>query len=223
MHTLTAADFADTGQWRLIITIGFSGLEAWLENTIHTDIAAQNLCSCHWEADRSQLRACLEEAVFNTPRLLDDFATKIILFDKHTLFIPTHVAEEIEGGEVKLYNEIYVAQPSDVMYDRFRDITAVWSMAPGIKNFLLRTFPGARITCNLLEKVKKAFENSIEPTLMIFKRGDEADFILTEGSNLLAASTRNITGEIDLSPVFEEIVEAYGLSLEQVNVIISES
>lgn len=48
MNGLTVADFADTGQWRLILKIFNTGIVAYLENTIHTDLEPQMLFSTQW-------------------------------------------------------------------------------------------------------------------------------------------------------------------------------
>ncbi len=39
MNGLTAADFADTGQWRLIVRIYRGGISAHLENTLHEGLS----------------------------------------------------------------------------------------------------------------------------------------------------------------------------------------
>ena len=155
MYTLTAADFADTGQWRLFLKIGIKGLEGYLENTEHPEIGPQPLCNVEWELNRDKLRQNIEDAVYGNPRLLDDFATRVILYDPRTLFIPTAVADEAVGAEEELYKKVYAAENADIMTDRDRDLTAAWSLAPGVKSFLMRTFPGARITCNLMDSVRE--------------------------------------------------------------------
>lgn len=214
MYTLTAADFADTGQWRLLLNIGSTGLEAFLENTLHTELPPQPLCKAQWELNRDKIRENLEEAVYSNPRLLDDFATKIIIYDPRTLFIPTEIAEENADSEVENYNKVYKAESSDVMSDYDRDITATWQFAPGVKSFLMRTFPGARITCNLLEKVRSLRKNNGGLTLHVFVRPEETDIILLEDSNLVSASTHEWRFADDIAFLALNVLDVYGLKLK---------
>ena len=97
MTTLTVADFADTGQWRLIVEIHTDGMKAMLENTLHDDLEPQILFSTAWDEDADALLRHIENTVYDNPRMLDDFSARILLFDRRTLFIPTHIAEQHEG------------------------------------------------------------------------------------------------------------------------------
>ena len=218
MYTLTAADFADTGQWRLLIEIECTGLKAWLENTLHKDVPLQPLCTVKWDINKDLLRTNIEDAVYSNPRLLDDFAARIILFDPRTLFIPSEVAEE-EYDESSIYRKVYTAEPSDVMTARDADITAAWSMAPGIKNFLMRTFPGSVITCNLLEKVRNARKKSEGLTLFVYGRHPEVDLILLDGRNLVSASTHEWRRPDDVAYLSLNLIDVYHHKLKDVKII----
>ena len=99
MNGLTSADFADTGQWRLILKIFPSGMSAHLENTIHTDLEPQLLFSTQWEVDGANLLRNIENAVYDHPRVLDDFSARIIIYERKVLFMPTELIEETEGAE----------------------------------------------------------------------------------------------------------------------------
>lgn len=218
MYNLTAADFADTGQWRLLLQIWPTGLEASLENTIHPELPLQQLCSVEWEINKDRLRQNIEDAVYNNPRLLDDFATRIVLFDPRTLFIPTEIAERKAGSEEELYQEIYTAEESDIMSDTDRDITAVWSLAPGVKSFLMRTFPGARITCNLMNRVRDLRKSNKELRVYAYARPEQADIIFLDGSNLISASTHEWSHPDDLAYMIMNVIDVYHLRPENVGI-----
>lgn len=215
MYKLTAADFADTGQWRLLLKICYTGLEAFLENTLHEEIEPQLLCNARWDLNRDMLRNNIEEAVYSNPRLLDDFATRIILYDPRTLFIPTDVAEESTGAEEEIYKKVYTAEDCDIMTDSDRDLTAAWEMAPGVKSFLLRTFPGARITSNLMNLVKDLRKENSGLTLHAMARPEEVDIILLEGKNLMSASTHEWTHTDDIAFLMLNVLEVYGVKLSE--------
>lgn len=220
VYTLTAADFADTGQWRLLLKIGVTGLEAFLENTLHPEIEPQTLCTAKWEFNKDKLRENIENAVYNNPRLLDDFATRIILYDPRSLFIPTEIAEESAGAEEELYKKVYTAEDADIMTDFDRDLTAVWSLAPGVKSFLMRTFPGARITCNLMELVRNLRKSNQGLTLYAIARDEEADIILMNGSDLISASTHEWHHVDDIAYLVMNLLDVYGYKISDAKVIL---
>ena len=217
MYTLTAADFADTGQWRLVLKIMRRGMEAWLENTLHNEIPQQQLCSAEWEEDDVKLLSNFENAVFDNPRLLDDFATKIIIYDIKTLFIPSDIPELTDKSETDIYKNFYDGATADIMSDRDGEITAAWTMVPGLRSFLLRTFPGARITCNLMEKVRSLRKSNKGILLFGEVRDSETDIILLENNKLKAASTRKTKKDTNQESMFREVAEAYGYSYSTIN------
>ena len=209
MYRLTAADFADTGQWRLLLKIGNTGLEAFLENTLHPEIEPQPLCSEKWGLNKDMLRENIEEAVYKNPRLLDDFATRITLYDTRTMFIPTEIAEKEAGAEEDIYSEVYSATSSDIMSDTDRDITAVWSMAPGVKSFLMRTFPGAKISSNLMELVKRFRKEAKGLSLFVIARKEEADLIFLDGHDLISASSHEWKIPDDVAYLVMNLIDIY--------------
>lgn len=211
MYELTAADFADTGQWRMTINISLRGLEAILTNTVHKETRPQTLCKVIWEkCHGTRLRNNIENAVYDNLRLLDDYSTKIVFFDPKTLFLPTSLAEENPGFEGEYHSGIYNCEPEDVMSDCDSDVTATWSFAPGIKGFISRTFPGARITCNLLEGLRKCRVAGNEPKLSIFEREEETDMILTDNGNLISAVTYPRLNPSNFSKAVDKLLDAYG-------------
>ena len=208
MYTLTAADFADTGQWRLIIELKKDGLVAWLENTLNLEIPPQRLCAVAWLKNKEEIKSNIEKAVYENPRLLDDFATRIIIYDADTMFIPSEFLES-QGAEAELYREIYNVEVDDVMYDKDGDLTAAWSLGHGVRSFLLRTFPGARLTNHLLESVKALKKGNNYRLLHIESRHEETDFILLDGNKLICASTQCFTEEPEVEEFAKNILKAY--------------
>lgn len=221
MYNLTAADFADTGQWRLLLNIGVTGLQAFLENTLHPEIPPQPLCETHWDLNKDKLRKNIEEAVYSNPRLLDDFATRIILFDPRTLFIPTEIAEERAGAEEENYKKVYTAEEADIMTDTDRDLTAAWCLAPGVKSFLMRTFPGARITCNLMEKVRSLRKSNTGGAIFAFARNGETDIIFLKDRELISASTHEWTHPDDIAFLVLNLLATYNHKIDDVFVKVS--
>lgn len=217
MYSFTPADFADTGQWRMIIHIHADGLQAYLENTIHPEAGLQLFCAQSWDSDPAHLKKNIEDTVYSNPRLLDDFATTIILYTQDVLFIPTRIAEADLDSEANIYNKFYSAEPLDVMSGQVEDITAVWSMGPGIKSFLLRTFPGSRITCNLLEMVKQQLPFSEKTNVCLNTREKETDLVVTSNQKLITASTHSFTDKEKTSFLVKNALDLYGLESVDIN------
>lgn len=212
MNGLTAADFADTGQWRLILKIFPTGMNAHLENTLHPDLEPQMLFSTQWEDDGANLLRNIENAVYDHPRVLDDFSARIIIYDRKVLFMPTELVEETEGAEETFYTSLYETEASDVITETDRDITVAYAPASGLKGFLNRTFPGARIGCNLMGAVKRFRNDGDGKRICIFVRNWEADFILLDGQNLISASTHSWTAPSDISYHGFNILDVYGVN-----------
>ena len=213
MNGLTAADYADTGQWRLIVKVRADGISAFIENTIHTDLEPQLLFSTEWEPNGDNLLRNIENAVYDHPRVLDDFSASVIVYDSKTLFMPTAVMEETEGAEETIYTSIYEADPAEVMVDVDSDLTAAHCLAGGLKGFLNRTFPGAKIESNLMNLVRKFRRNNKGVRMYVVARGAESDFVLLEDSDLLSASTHNTTGgATDVAYHAFNIIDVYGHS-----------
>lgn len=218
MTTLTAADYADTGQWRLIIKLFTSGMSASLENTLHDDVEPQLLFSSSWDENDGDILRNIENAVYDHPRVLDDFSARIEIFDRRTLFMPTSLLIDTEGVEDAYYTSVYDAEEKDVMCHTDKDITAAFTLTRGLKAFLVRTFPGARIVCNLMRQVAELRKENEGKLMYLTVRENEADFILLDGGNLISASTHGLTGPDDLLYHAFNIINVYGLNPRDVRV-----
>lgn len=220
MTILTAADYADTGQWRLVVRISEGGITAEIENTLHKDIEPQLLFSTEWEPDDGNLLKNIENAVYDHPRVLEDFAANIIVYDSKTLFMPTKIMEETEGAEEHVYTSIYDADPAEVMVDVDADLTAAHCLTRGIKGFLNRTFPGAKLESNLMNKVRTLRKNNEGVRMYVESRGTESDFILLDGHNLLSASTHPISCASDAVYHALNIIDVYGFPVKTTSIVL---
>lgn len=219
LTVLTAADYADTGQWRLIVRIHPTGISAHLKNTLHDDVEPQPLFSSEWDEDPSNLLNHIENAVYDHPRVLDDFSARIIIFDRHTLFVPSSAIDAAEGAEETLFTTIYDADPDDIMTDRDKDITAIFAPVSGLKAFLYRTFPGARVSCNLMRAVAEKRGGNSGITLFICNRKDECDFILLKDSALISASTRTCGDEGEIAYHAFNLFDVYSIDPKEVAIV----
>lgn len=219
MTILTAADYADTGQWRLVVNIRVDGMSAHLENTLHDDVEPTPLFSTQWDANTENLLHQVENAVYDNPRVLDDFSARIILADPRTAFMPTELVEDNEEDVEKYYTSVYTAVPADIMTETDGDVTAAFSMAPGMKSFLNRTFPGARIGCRLMQLVASGRKINDGLVMVIQPTKGEADFVLLDCHSLLSASTHPCKSDSDIVYHAFNIMEAYCVNPKDVRVV----
>ena len=219
MTTLTAADYADTGQWRLIVNIFTTGISAYLENTIHKDVEPQELFSTFWDSPSGDLLKHIENAVYDHPRVLDDFSARIVVYDRKTLFMPTELLTETEGSEEAYYTSVYPGEEADVMCDTDKDVTAAFMLAPGLRGFLGRTFPGARISSHLMDIVSANRRTGEGLRLVVRVRKGEADYVLFTDDALLSASTHSWSRGEDICYTAFNLLDVYGANPAETEII----
>lgn len=207
-YRLTAADYADTGQWRLIMRISTKGMNAFLENTMYPDLPPEQLFSSTWKGKGKELLAHIENAVYDHPRVLDDFAARITIEDADTIFVPTDKINDDDTFAPSFYTELFGGEEKDVMYDTEEEVTAVFRGVAGLKDFLSRTFPGARIDNHLMSLFKDCRQIS-GCQITIDVREEDADFVLTDSGSLISASTHFINGDNDVAYHLFNIINVY--------------
>lgn len=185
---ITTPVFMDLADWRLIIYLAPGHLQAYLKSTVDAEAPLRIACDAKWEATdpASQLHG-LETAVYDRPSLLDDYEADIIIETGATLFVPA-VAVEEPGDAEALYSTFYDATEADIFTDRLGAECCLYSPAPGMKPFVERTFPGARVSSALAMLVAK-FRNAGEGRrIYAHIRDKEADVMAFDGSRLLCAA-----------------------------------
>lgn len=150
---MTAAKFsmaglADTGQWRLILAISESGIHALLKNTLFEEEPPVILLKKEWVVPSSELLSAIEDAVYETPRIFDDFATHIVIESAKSLWIPTEYTEEEEFNE-DYFTCVFPSKSVDIFADFGENETCVYTLCPGLSSFLKRTLPGCKISSHL--------------------------------------------------------------------------
>lgn len=221
MTALTAADYADTGQWRLIVRIYRKGMSAYLENTLHQEVEPQELFSVTWDPEKGNLLNFIENAVYDHPRVLDDFSARIIIFDRNTIFIPSEILLDSEESEEGIYSDLFGVEPSEVMTESDRDVISASCMVKGLKGFLNRTFPGARMCSNLMHKVKTERKKGEGKRMNIEVREGESDFVLLDGENLISASTHDTLSGTDVAYHAFNLLNTYEMNPKEVKVEVT--
>lgn len=211
----------DTAEWRLTIAIGRHGMGAWLQNEEDPTEPISNLFREEWDGEEEGLLTKIEACVYDNPQVLDDFSTDIVLTAPRTVWVPEGELEEF-GKEHELYNKVYRAEEEDIFTDEIDDIRCLYTLVPGLRPFIMRTLPGARVLNHQSVCVNRFMERGSDlPRIYIDIRKDEADFIVLDDKRLLLSVTYPWRVMEDLAYHTFNIADIYGLRPDTCQVSLS--
>lgn len=191
---------ADTGQWRLFVEISADGVTAFLENIDFRE-ASFVLFKNKWEnVEADEIVKEVEKAVYANPRMLEDFATHIILTTPRALWIPSVFTED-EEYDPKLFTDIYPADDEDINADIGDEEACLYSLGKGLNSFLRRTLPGSRMSSHLTvlknafqaleeEKAHSLFSGPTVESIYLNIRPKEVDVLVFKEGRLQSAATQ---------------------------------
>ena len=215
-YRLSAADLADTGRWRLIIYISARGMTAYLLSVADTEIPAGRIFDTAWEPDKATLLSNIENAVYDNPRVLDDYSADIIIDTDRILW--TRRCEDYTEAE-DMFCELYHTEPYDIFIHETDGLAALFTLSPGLKGFLDRTFPGTRISSSLsLMADTLSRITPDEPTLYLHCHDSKADYLLISGGKLLCGVSHDVGSAADAAYIIFNMAEVYGIAPAELNV-----
>ena len=220
---ITPADFADTGQWRLIIHISRTGMAAFLKHLSDTTKPIVEMFRNNWdESENSDLLSKIENCVYDHPGLLDDYSTDIIIDTPIVAFAPSEIIDNEENIEENIFSALYPGSDRELMTDRIGDVTALFSLCDGLDGFLSRTIPGARLRNNLAILIEYFSNKNLgDARVYVDIHGNNADISAFNQSGLLAASTRRWKHEDDIIYMIFQVLNAYNIAPENANIYLS--
>lgn len=220
---LTPADFADTGQWRLIIHISRTGMSAFLRHISDNTKPIVEMFRKQWEiTEGADLLNHIENCVYDHPGLLDDYSTDIIIETPITTFVPSDIIDGEENIEEDIFSALYPGNNRELMTDRIGDVTVLFSLCDGLDGFLSRTIPGARVRNDLAILVENFMHrHSEEPRVYVDIHPGVVNIFGFNHSGLLAASTRAWEHEDDIAYMIFQILQTYSIPPEQTQVYLS--
>lgn len=220
-NTYQAVKIGDISDWRLIVAISAVGMGAWLKNDDPMrDV--ETLVSETWNCPEEDILKNIENAVYDHPQVLDDFSSDIAIIAPKSIWAPADLVEENEDEILRIYNQVYTADESDILTEDVADATCIFSLTPGLNAFLQRTFPGARIHSHLGVLTQRFRERSADmPRVYLDIRNKEVDIIAFDRKNLLMAATHSWYSPNDIQYHLFNILNVYGLNPEEVQVSLS--
>ncbi|MDE6811930.1 MAG: DUF3822 family protein [Muribaculaceae bacterium] len=221
---LTPADFTDTGQWRLIIYISHSGMRAFLIHISDKSHPIVRLLATNWPADDpASLLNNIESAIYDNPRLLDDYATDVIIETSQVCFVPNNFILSVEDAESIVFSSLFPGEAKEILSDTTDDVTALFSMTRGLDGFIARTMPGARLRSHLavlIENFRK-ITTADSPAVYADIRDSELDLILFKGKDLISASVQKWHSPEDIAYRIFNMLNAYSINPVLTKVFLS--
>lgn len=212
----------DPSDWRLIMVLSATGIEAYLRNAENPTEEVKTILREDWNADGGNLLERIENAVYDHPQLLDDFSTDIAVQTSEALWAPESVIEGENDPAGEIFGSVFAGAEEDIMRDYTEGRVCLYMLTPGLKGFLQRTFPGARVRCHQTVLVDRLSGRPADmPRVYIDIRRSMADFVVFDGRKLLMAVTHEWNNPDDIRYHLYNLLDVYGLDPGAVHVSVS--
>lgn len=220
--TYTAVRIGDTSDWRLIAVISETGMGAWLKNLVNPAEEVVELFTTRWERNPDMLLSNIENAVYDHPQVLDDFTADIAVVAPRSVWVPPFYADADEAETAEVYNAMYQCGEEEVMQEESAGALCLFTLVPGLKAFLQRTFPGARVHSHMAVMAHRFRERGADmPCVFIDIRDDEADFVAFDNRRLLFSASHTWREATDIEYHLYNLVSVLGLEPSGVQVSLS--
>ncbi len=216
-------DISDTGQWRLIIYISKAGISAWIKSTEDPTVPVGQLFASKWQISDDGLLQRIENAVYDHPRVLDDFSADIIIETEKCLWVPSVLAEDNPEEDCEQwFSQVWPGMEKEFLTDEAGDKLCLHMLTPGLRAFLARTFPGTRIMSHQTQLVRNLAGRAADETRMYVDiRQHEADLLIFSGKHLLCCVTREWHSESDIIWHLFNLLETYSIDPAKAQVCLS--
>lgn len=218
-----SANFTDTGQWKLIVYVSAHGICALLKNTELPELPPVTLLSRSWSCPVADVLPNIEAAVYDNPRMLDDYATEIIVCTPKALWIPSALMED-EEFDPRWFSAVYPAADEDISMEYGSMESVLFSLVPGLNSFLRRTLPGCRVSSHLsvLKSLFRRLSPLVEPspasgTVFVNVREGEADFFVFKDRRFFCGAVHPWSTHSDIAYFVTLVAEANALELRSLN------
>lgn len=188
---------SDTGEWRLTVDISERSLQAWLRRPAEDGEDAYALARSVWTGEDA-LRS-VENAVYDNPLILNDFEADIVITTSRYMFVPAALSGSAEALRL-CYEQVFESVGADdLMMDEMGDYLCLYTLMPGLKPFLSRTFAGSRIGSHVsrLWSLWQEYAGS-GVSVMVDVRGEAVDIGVYSDGALQGVSSREYTAPDDI-------------------------
>ncbi len=213
-------DYLDTGQWHLAVDISMEGFGAWLLPDASLGLAPREIICQAWNPSEEGLLARIEDAVYDNPTVLDDYSADIIVESDRQLWLPAPLFPS-DDDCAEAYTGIYGGDILDVMVNDLGKEKCAFMLVPGLKSFMQRSFPGARIWSqqSLLKEAGAQPHEAFKCILDV--RQSSFDLILFDRNELLCATTHGWKTHSDIAYMLFNILKTYGALSGETEIVFS--
>lgn len=234
-NTYRAVRIGDVADWRLVAMVSTRRAAAFLRHrdpeepliTLFDEplVMPGSGAGMMPESGNAPLRR-LEQIVYDHPQVLDDFASDIVVVTDETLWLPTDMVldddEEAEGW----FERVYAGDGSEAMAAESGASTALFRSLPGLKPFLQRTFPGARIHSQLSAMavmLPRQIPAGVGEGACICAdiRDGEVDLVCSVSGDLLSAATQPWNEPSDIQYHVYNLLSVYNIDPASARLLLS--
>ena len=211
----------DSGLWKLVISISSREIMALMKHVEDKELKPRMMFRVPLEGEESTILRRIESAVYDNPRIMDDYSTEIIITTPKTVWVPAELLED-EESEASYLTEIYPAEDEDIFSNANEEEGCIATFLPGLLSFLNRTLPGCRIYSHIF-LLNREFNGSHQDMSRIYVsiRDGEADLLAYRKGELLSASTHSWEAVADIAYYIFLLADAYSIDHEKMEVFIS--
>lgn len=219
-----AVDFTDTGQWRLVVYISGRSMTALLRHIADVSQPLVQLFSTEWEADDSPLLSRVEAAVYDNPRLFEDYATEVIVETSRLTWVPDELLygeDTAEDAEQTIFSALFPTECEEVLSERTCGMTALFTLTRGLGAFLGRTLPGARIRSHMgviAERVSRMTAST--PRIFADIRKQQVDLLAFDSKTLLSTVTQPWRASSDVAYRIYHLADVLGVAPDNLTVYL---
>ena len=214
------SDLLDTGQWHLAVDISRHGLGAWLLPDESLGASPREIIRTSWQPSEEGLLGRIEDAVYDNPTVLDDYSADIIVESERQIWLPSSLYPS-DDDCADAYISIYGGDILDVMVNDLGKEKCAFMLTPGLRSFMQRSFPGARIWSQqaLLKEASTQPHESFKCLLDI--RQSSFDIVLFSRGELLSASTHFWKTDTDIAYMLLNILQTYEAPTPETKIVFS--
>jgi len=216
----TRADYIDNGQWHLAVDISQHGVGAWLVPDASIGRTPKVLVNESWNPTDEGLLHRIEDVVYDNPTILDDYSADIIIESERQLWLPSDLYPTDEDC-ADIYTKIYGGEEFDVLINESGNEKNAFTLIPGLKSFMQRSFPGARIWSQQTLLKEAGMQPHDAYKCLVDVRRDFADFVLLHRGDLLCASSHPWKTENDIAYMLMNILQTYDAEPKDTEVVFS--
>ncbi len=213
-------DLLDNGQWHLAVDISTCGFRAWLLPDESLARTPRVIIQKKWDDHDEDLLIKIEDIVYDNPTVLDDYSADIIVECDRQLWLPSELYPTDEDC-AEVYVNIYGGNILDVMVNDMGTEKCAFMLIPGLKSFMQRSFPGARVWSqqSLLKEAASLPHDAYKCLLDV--RETSFDLILLHRGELLCSSTHQWKNNADIGFILLNILQTYNAPTKDTDVIFS--